>query len=159
MLGGLVGVHIASVLGVWFDGFNLFRLDYNTANGAVYLPQGSPLEQFVVGVFSHYADGILFALIFAVAISPRLPIPSTTIGNLAKALIFGTILGVLALLVTAPYVFGPLRGVHDPLIAFHSGWKYPVSVLLFHWIYGAQLGLIYNPMDDLDTRGDDLQRS
>jgi hypothetical protein len=155
MLGGLVGVHIASVLGVWFGGFHLFRLDYNTGNGAVYLPKASPTEQFLVGGISHYADGVFFALIFAVAVSPRIPLPSTVIGNLAKALIFGSVLALLALFVTAPYVFGPLRGVHDPLIAFHTGWKYVVSVLLFHWIYSAQLGLIYNPIDYNPIDGED----
>ena len=148
MLGGLVGVHVASLLGLWFGGFHLFRLDYDTANGAVYLPKATPTQQLLVGGLSHYADGVFFALIFAVAVAPRIPLPSTAIGNLAKALIFGTVLALLALFVTAPYVFGPLRGVHDSLIAFHAGWKYVLSVFLFHWIYGAQLGLIYNPIDD-----------
>lgn len=87
-------------------------------------------------------------LIFAVAVSPLLPLPATRVGNLVKALIFGTILAVLALFVTAPYAFAPLRGIHDPLIAIHLGWKYVISVLLFHWIYGTQLGLIYSPLDE-----------
>lgn len=147
MLGGLVGVHIASVLGIWFGGFGLSRLDYNTGNGAVYLPAATHTEQFLVGGLSHYADGVFFGLVFAVAVSPLLPVPATRLGNLVKALVFGTILALLALFVTAPYVFGPLRGIHDPLIAFHTGWKYVISVLLFHWIYGAQLGLIYSPLD------------
>ena len=147
MLGGLVGVHIASVLGSWFGGFHLDRLDYSTGNGAVYLPKAAPAVQFVVGGLSHYADGVFFGLIFAVAVSPLLPLPATRAGNLAKALIFGTILAVLALFVTAPYAFAPLRGIHDPLIALHLGWKYVLSVLLFHWIYGLQLGLIYSPLD------------
>jgi hypothetical protein len=30
MLGGLVGVHIASVLGAWFGGFHLYRLARST---------------------------------------------------------------------------------------------------------------------------------
>jgi hypothetical protein len=151
MLGGLVGVHVASVIGIWLGGFKLYRLDYNTGNGAVYLPKASATQQFLVGGLSHYADGVFFAVIFAVAISPVLPIPSTRIGNAAKAMIFGTVLALLALFVTAPYVFGPLRGIHDPLIAFHAGWKYVTSVLLFHWIYGAQLGLIYSPIDDREV--------
>jgi hypothetical protein len=50
--------------------------------------------------------------------------------------------------VTAPYIFGPLRGVRDPWIAIHEGPDYIISVLLFHWIYGLHLGLIYNPIDD-----------
>jgi hypothetical protein len=151
MLGGLVGVHVASVIGIWLGGFNLFRLDYNTGNGAVYLPKASATQQFLIGGLSHYADGVLFAVIFAVAVSPVLPIRSTRIGNAAKAMIFGTVLALLALFVTAPYIFGPLRGVHDPLIAFHTGWKYVISVVLFHWIYGAHLGLIYSPIDDREV--------
>ena len=151
MLGGLVGVHVASLFGFWFGGFHLFRLDYNTGNGAVFLPKATPVQQFLIGGLSHYADGIFFGLIFAVAVSPILPIPSTRVGNAAKALVFGTFLAFLAIFVTAPYVFGPLRGVHDALIAFHSGWKYVLSVFLFHWIYGLQLGLIYNPIDGADA--------
>ncbi|NEA31327.1 hypothetical protein [Streptomyces sp. SID13031] len=147
MLGGLAGVHIASLLGFWFGGFGLTRLDYNTANGMVYLPDGTHLQQFLVGGLSHYVDGVLFAVIFAIAIAPRLPLPATAMGNVGKALLFGTVLGVLALLVTAPFVFGPARGVHDALIAFHSGWEYVLSVLIFHWLYGLHLGLIYNPLD------------
>jgi hypothetical protein len=151
MLGGLVGVHVASLLGFWFGGFGLTRLDYNTANGMVYLPDGTVLQQFLVGGLSHYADGVFFAVIFAIAISPRLPLPGTAVGNLAKALIFGTVLALLALFVTAPFVFGPTRGVHDPLIAFHSGWEFVLSVFVFHWLYGLHLGLIYNPLDSDDT--------
>ena len=148
MLGGLVAVHISSLLGIWFGGFGLDRLDFNTANGLVYLPKATPATQFLVGGLSHYTDGMFFALIFAVAVSPLLPVPATRTGNLVKALIFSTILAILALFVTLPYVFGPAFGVHDALIAFHNGWKYVVSVLLVHWIYGAHLGLIYNPLDD-----------
>jgi hypothetical protein len=148
MLGGLIGVHIASVLGFWLGGFHLFRLDYNTGNGFVEVPKASATTQFLVGGLSHYLDGVFFAVVFAVAVAPMLPIRSTVVGNLAKALIFGTVLALLALFVTAPYVFAPLAGIHDSLISFHLGWKYVVSVLLFHWIYGLQLGLIYNPLDD-----------
>jgi hypothetical protein len=148
----LIGVHIASVLGFWFGGwfgdFHLVRLDYNTGNGAVELPNATPTVQFLVGGLSHYLDGVFFAVIFAIAVSPILPIRATFLGNVVKALIFGTVLGLLALFVTAPYIFGPLRGVHDPWVAFHAGWEYVASVLLFHWIYGVHLGLIYNPIED-----------
>jgi hypothetical protein len=152
MLGGAVAVHVTTLLGFWFGGFGLTRLDYNTANGKVYLPDATPVQQFLVGGLSHYVDGVFFAVVFAIAISPRLPLRATAVGNLAKALIFGTVLALLALFVTAPFVFGPTRGVHDPLVAFHAGWKYVLSVLLFHWLYGLHLGLIYNPLDDDDER-------
>lgn len=148
-LGGIVAVQVASLLGFWLRGFGLSELDFNTANGAVYLPQATHVQQFLVGGLSHYIDGAVFALIFAVAVSPLLPLPATRVGNLAKAMIFSTILGLLAIFVVLPYVFGPVYGVHnDALLAFHNGWKYAFSVLLVHWVYGANLGLIYNPLDD-----------
>jgi hypothetical protein len=149
LLAGLVGVHIASLIGIWLGGFGLDKLDFDTANGVVFLPTSTPATQFLVGGLSHYTDGMFFALIFAVAVSPLLPIPATRTGNLVKAMIFSTVLAILALFVTLPFVFGPAFGVHhDALIAFHNGWKYVVSVLLVHWIYGAHVGLIYNPLDD-----------
>jgi hypothetical protein len=149
MLGGLVGVHVASLFGFWFGGFGLDRLDFNTANGAVYLPQATHIQQFLVGGLSHYTDGVFFGLIFAVAAWPLLPLPATRLGNLAKAMIFSTVLALLAAFVVLPLAFGPLYGRHnDLLLAFHLGWKYAFSILLLHWIYGAQLGLIYNPLDE-----------
>jgi len=37
------------------------------------------------------------------------------------------------------------------LVAFHAGWKYVLSVFIFHWLYGLHLGLIYSPLDDDDN--------
>lgn len=150
-LGGLIGVHVASLLGFWLGGFGLTRLDYSTANGMVYLPKEGHFEQFLAGTLSHYADGPIFAIIFVVGVAPLLPLPSTLAGDLGKALVFGTVLALLALFVTAPFVFGPARGVFDPLIAFHSGWQYVVSVLIFHWVYGLHLGLIFNAVSGEPT--------
>ena len=71
MLAGLVGVHVATVLGFWFGGwfgdFELVRLDYNTGNGAVEMPAATPTVQFLVGGLSHYLDGVFFGVIFAIA--------------------------------------------------------------------------------------------
>jgi len=62
-LGGIVAVQVASLLGFWLRGFGLSELDFNTANGAVYLPQATHIQQFLVGGLSHYIDGAVFALI------------------------------------------------------------------------------------------------
>lgn len=152
MLGGFVAVHVSTLIGFWMGGFGLTRLDYNTANGLVFLPDGTHLQQFLVGGLSHYADGVIFAVLFALALSPHIPLPATRLGNIGKSLGFGAVLALLALFVTAPFVFGPARGVHDPLIAVHAGWNYVLSVFLFHWIYGLHIGMIYNPYD----RGEEL---
>jgi hypothetical protein len=149
MLGGLAGVQIASLFGFWLGGIGLDRLDFDTANGAIFLPQATHVQQFLIGGLSHYMDGVFFGLIFAVAAWPLLPLPATRAGNLAKAMIFSTVLAIVAAFVVLPLAFGPLYGRHnDLLIAFHLGWKYAFSILIVHWIYGAHLGLIYSPLDD-----------
>ncbi|MGW6901563.1 hypothetical protein ACWGF2_34030 [Streptomyces sp. NPDC054919] len=153
MLGGLVAVHISSLAGFWMGGFGLTRLDYNTANGTVLLPGGSPTQQFVIGGMSHYADGVFFAVLFALALSPVIPLQATRLGNITKSLILGTVLALLAIFVTAPFVFGPARGVHDPLAGVHAGWNYILSVFIFHWLYGLHIGLIYNPYDRVGEHG------
>jgi hypothetical protein len=150
VLGGIVAVHISSLVGFWLGGFGLTRLDYNSANGMVLLPNGTPTQQFMVGGLSHYADGVIFAVLFALALSPVVPLPASRLGNIGKSLLFGTVLALLAIFVTAPFVFGPARGVHDPLAGLHAGWNYVLSVFVFHWLYGLHVGLIYNPYDGAD---------
>lgn len=152
MLAGLIAVHIASVLGFWFGGFGLTRLDWNTANGLVYLPEGEPFQQFMVGWAMHYLDGIVFAVLFAVALHPLMPWRNTDAGNAAKGLVFGTALAVIALAVLTPLIYAPARGAQAGVFSSNFGWKYVLGVFLFHWIYGLHVGLIYNPLPDQDLR-------
>src|SRR5260370_26219861 len=74
-LGGIVAVQVASLLGFWLRGFGLSELDFNTANGAVYLPQATQVHQFLVGGLRHYIEGAVVALISPGALSPLLPPP------------------------------------------------------------------------------------
>lgn len=147
LLAGLTGVHIASVLGFWLGGFGLRRLDWNTANGVVYLPKADALPQFLVGGFMHYLDGVLFAVIFAVTIFPRLPWKSTAHGNVLKGLAFGTGMSIIALGILTPLVYAPARGSEAGFFSMNFGWQYALSVFIFHWVYGAHVGLIYSPLD------------
>lgn len=151
LLAGLIAVHIASVLGFWLGGFGLTRLDWNTANGLVYLPEGSPLAQFLFGGLMHYIDGILFGVLFAVALHPWLPWRNTLIGNALKGVVFGTLLAVVALALLTPLIYAPARGAEAGFFSTNFGWEYVLSVFVFHWVYGANLGLIYNPFDRDDT--------
>lgn len=146
-LGGFVGVHVASVLGFWMGGFGLKRLDWNTANGLVYLPEGNPLAQFLFGGLMHYTDGILFGILFAITLHPRLRFGNSEGANVLKGVIFGTILSFIALLVLTPLVYAPARGFEAGFFSLNFGWTYVISVFIFHWVYGAHLGLIFNPLD------------
>ncbi|WP_157371639.1 hypothetical protein [Angustibacter sp. Root456] len=147
LIAGLVAVHIGTIVGFWLGDFGLSRMDWPTANGLVYVPKASPVVQFVIGGMAHYVDGVLFALVYAIALAPFLPFRSTATGNLLKGLVFGTVLAVVALLIMTPLVYAPARGSEAGFFSSNFGWSYIISVFIFHWVYGLHLGLIYNPDD------------
>jgi hypothetical protein len=148
LLGGLVAVHVATILGLWMGDFGLKRLDWPTANGLVYIPDAGPVALFLVGGLFHYLDGMFFALVFALALAPHLPFGTSTRGNLLNALTFGLLLSVVALLIMTPLVYAPARGSVAGFFSHNFGWQYIVGNLIFHLVYGLHLGLIYNPSDD-----------
>ena len=154
LLAGFVAVHVGTIIAFWFGGVGLTRLDWPTANGLVYVPDAGPTVQFILGGAAHYLDGIIFALVYAIALAPRLPVRGGGASvNLIKGLLFGVVLGVLALLVMTPLVYAPARGSHAGFFSTGLGWNYMLSVMIFHVIYGLHLGLIYNPYDE-DKVGD-----
>jgi hypothetical protein len=151
LLAGVVATHVSTVLAFWMGDFGLFRLDWPTDNGRVYLPHADAVVQFLVGGAMHYVDGIAFAVLFAINLHPRLPWPCSQLGNVVKGVAFGTVLAAISLTVLCPLVYGPAIGADAGLFSANFGWKFQVSVVLFHWIYGAHLGLVYSPLDELDT--------
>ncbi|MCX4903400.1 hypothetical protein [Streptomyces sp. NBC_00878] len=146
LLAGVVATHVATIIGYWFPGVGLNRLDWNTANGFVYVPSSSPLEKFLVGGAFHYLDGIVFAVVFACAMHPALPWRNTGLGNLTKGLVFGTVLSVISVAFMTPRIYGPARGTDPGFLSLDLGWKYIASVFVWHWIFGLHLSLIYNPL-------------
>ena len=147
-----MAVHVATILGLWMGDFGLRRLDWPTANGLVYLPKAGPTALFLVGGFFHYLDGMFFALVFALALAPHLPFGSSSRGNLLKALLFGLVLSIVALLIMTPLVYAPARGSVAGFFSLNFGWEYLVGNLIFHLVYGLHLGLIYNPADEREVR-------
>ena len=83
-LAGLVATHMATVVGYFMPGIGLPQLDWNRINGAIYTPKASPDVQFLSGGIFHYADGIVFTLVFAIAVYPLLRWASTPLGNALK---------------------------------------------------------------------------
>ena len=157
LLAGLVAVHIATIIGFWLGDVKLARMDWPTANGLVYVPHAGPLALFVIGGVFHYLDGVFFALVYAIALAPYLPLRSTAAGNLAKGLLFGTVLAIIALLIMTPLVYAPARGSEAGFFSSNFGWQYIVSVFIFHWVYGLHLGLVYSPYDDVDPADGPVQ--
>jgi hypothetical protein len=143
LLAAVVATHMATIIGYWLPSIGLPQLDWNRINGSIYTPKASPDLQFLSGGFFHYTDGIVFTVIFVVAVYPLLRWPSTTVGNLFKGLFFGTVLATISCLFMIPRVYFPKGQVG--FFSHHLGWKLLVAVYVWHWVYGLHLGMIYNP--------------
>jgi len=145
LLAGVVATHIATVFGFMEVGVGLPRLDYMTTNGGLYLPKASPNVQFLTGGLLHYADGIVFAVLFAAVVHPMLPWRSTPIGNILKGMLLGTVLATIVVGFLANYVYYP--NAHLGFFAHNAGWKVIFATYLWHWVWGLHLGAIYNVKD------------
>ena len=97
-------------------------------------------------------DGAFFTLLYAVLLYSRLPVPSTSVGNVLKGLIYGTVLALISMGFLVPYVYAPKSGFGFFSFGTPDEWKLPLSILLFHWVYGFFVGLLYNPLVRSDSR-------
>lgn len=149
LLGGFAATHIATLCGYFFGGIGLPQFVWPIVNGHVVLPKGSATAQFFVGeLFIHGMDGVVFTLLFAVAVFPWMGglfghrVSAGT--NMAKAVIFSLILATISAGFLTPRVYE--AGAGAGLFSFGLGWKVPVAIYVWHLIYGVNLGLLYNPL-------------
>ena len=145
LLAAVVATHMATVIGYWMPGIGLPQLDWNRINGSIYTPNLSPDLQFLSGGVFHYLDGIVFTVVFVVAVHPLLRWRSTTFGNALKGLLFGTILATISCACMIPRVYFPATDVG--FFSHNLGWQLLLAVFVWHWVYGLHLGMIYNPSD------------
>jgi Mn2+/Fe2+ NRAMP family transporter len=142
VLAGIVAGQLATVWGSWFSGVGLPNLDWPLANGFVIYPTGSVIQQWVIGLWIHEIDCVVFAIIFAFFIFPVMGKVVSSIMNMSKAIIFSFVLATISAGFLVPYVYYP---------AYHMGvfgenWKTIFAIYLWHLIYGANLGAFYNPL-------------
>lgn len=155
-LSGFIATHIATIFAYFFGGISLPQLIWPIANGNVVLPHSSPATQFVIGeVFIHGMDGVVFTIIYAVALFPlSAPLFGRHVNawtNMGKGILFGLILGTFSAGFLTPYVYE--AGHHAGIFSTGLGWKVPVAIYLFHIVYGVNLGLMYNPLAKRAVRG------
>ena len=146
-LAGLVGTHLATVIGFWLPSIGLPELDFNTFNGLLYLGASSHASKAVLfwtGATIHYTDGLIFALLFVVAVHPRLPWRSTVLGNLLKGLTMGMILAVITCVWMVPRVWAV---PHAGFFSVGLGWKFVLAIFVWHFVWGLHIGVFYNPRE------------
>jgi hypothetical protein len=143
LLAGLVATQMATVVGYWLTGIGLPQLDWNRANGAIFTPGTSASVQFLSGGIFHYIDGVVFAVVFVAGVYPWLPGRATAAVNLAKAMAMGTLLALISVLFMIPRVYFPQ--LHPGFFSHNLGWKLVLAVFLWHWVWGLNLGLVFNP--------------
>src|SRR5258708_7984715 len=90
ILAGIVATHMATIIGFFLPAVGLPKLDWPSANGGVFTPYGSALQQFVSASVFHYTDGVVFTVVFALALHHLLPWRHTERGNLATDPLFRT---------------------------------------------------------------------
>jgi hypothetical protein len=146
IVAGIVATHVATMTGYWNHGVGLPVLDWNTTNGLQLLPDASHNTQFFSGAAAHYTTGVCFALLYACGPHMFIPLRNTILGNIGKAMLFGTLLALVSATIMIPLVFYPQL---DPgFFSHHLGFKFVLSIFVWHWVYGLHLGAIYNPLPD-----------
>jgi hypothetical protein len=143
LLAGAVATQFATVFGIWFRGFGLPTLNWPVVNGQLIIPSASSGVQYFAGELSHFADGVFFALLFALLFHPLVPLRNTLPGNLIKAIAYGTILAIISASWWVPAVYVPH---HAGFLSTSLGWKLTFGIFLWHWIYGYFLGTVYCPL-------------
>jgi hypothetical protein len=143
LLAGAVATQFATVFGIWFRGFGLPVLNWPTVNGMLIIPTASPSAQYFAGLLSHFTDGVFFALLFALLFHPLVPLRNTLLGNLIKAIAYGTVLAIISASWWVPAVYVPH---HAGFLSTSLGWKVTFGIFLWHWIYGYFLGTVYCPL-------------
>jgi hypothetical protein len=157
LITGIIATHVATVSGLWFAGSRLPKFDFNTLNGYLYLGLTygftHPAEAFVIGGVIHYINGILWGLIFALVIHPTLGkwvkglAPMTPTINYLKGLLWGWALWIISSAAWMPLVVGSLGIPVGPFLTSFGtvGVQAVFTNLLWHTIYGLNLGLLFNP--------------
>lgn len=143
-IAGLIAVQLATIVGYFLRGIGLPQVPWPLFNGALFAPTGefgSPAS-FFVGQSIHMVDGVVFAILFVVLVRSKIPLPNTNMGNIGKGLIYSMVMAIISAGFLVPYVYVPKQGFGVFSFGSADGWKLPLSIAIFHAVYGYFLGLL-----------------
>ena len=157
---GLIATQLGTYFGYVFPAFGLPTLPWPMYNGALALGINGPnwgsyfdaefnivAENagwlFFSGQSLHFVNGIVFAMLFGIFAHKQIPVK----GHVAKGLIYGVVMTIISAGLLVPYAYVAEQGYGLFLFDGPDGWKLPAGILVWHLIYGAFLGLLYQPKD------------
>jgi len=144
---GVIATQLGTYFGYCFPAIGLPKLPWPAYNGALIggaETWGSPISQYFAGQSIHFVNGIVFAILFGVIAHAQIPVK----GHVSKGLIYGVVMTIISVGFLVPYAYVPKSGYGLFLFDGPDGWKLPFGVLLWHLIYGAMIGLLYQPKDE-----------
>jgi hypothetical protein len=158
-LAGFIATQISTIWGYYAPGIGLPSLPFPAYNGLLF-SQASVAKDFsnfgnpgswLIGQSVHYVNGIVFGLLFALFAYNKLPTFYPKLKSVQKGIVFGVTQTIISLGFLFPYVYAPRSGFgifsfgDNSFANNHQHWKLPAAVLLWHLLYGALLGLFYDP--------------
>jgi hypothetical protein len=148
LIAGFIATFIATITGFWYKIIHLPPVDWNRFNGTYLVGNGGTSD------FEIFLTGIALSLAFVFLVRPKIALPYTQLGNLEAAVIWGVVLGLISMFIITPYLdpYGASPGfmsldlqLADAEGDLRPGWQSPLVILIWHLVYGIQLGAFYNP--------------
>jgi hypothetical protein len=154
-----VATQIATIWGYYGVGIGLPSLPFPNYNGALFAPASVAADgsnfgnvgSFFVGQSIHFINGIVFGLWFAIVVYNKIPTFFPKMRSIQKGLLFAIVQTIISTGFLFPYVyarklgFGVFSFGDNVLGTNHDHWKLPFAILLWHLIWGAILGYLYDP--------------
>jgi hypothetical protein len=165
-----VATQIATIWGYYGPGIGLPSLPFPNYNGLLFAPASvqfaadgtsnfGNVGSFFVGQSVHFTNGIVFGLWFALVVYNKIPTPfGPKMRSIQKGLLFAVVQTIISCGFLFPYVYARKLGFGifsfgDNLLGTnHDHWKLPFAILLWHLIWGAILGYLYDPKNPDEAR-------
>lgn len=155
---GVIATQLGTYFGYVFPAVGLPTLPWPMYNGALALGINGPSwgsyfnEDFTIagtnagwlffsGQALHFVNGIVFAMLFGIFAHKQIPAK----GHVTKGVIYGVIMTIISAGLLVPYAYVAEQGYGLFLFDGPDGWKLPAGILIWHLIYGAMIGLLYQP--------------
>jgi hypothetical protein len=166
VLGGFfaafVATQIATIWGYYGPGIGLPSLPFPAYNGLLFSPASvqfaadgtsnfSNVGSWFVGQSIHFTNGIVFGLWFAIVVYNKIPTFWPKMKSIQKGMLFAVVQTIISTGFLFPYVYAPHLGFGvfsfgaNKLGTNPDHWKLPFAILLWHLIWGAILGYLYDP--------------